>query len=458
MAIEVVKAASLAKLVADAIGKDTNGIAKAVRDVVPAAPAPSTIPDGTRFNATSQADGSWLFVVDSTATPPPAMPTTVTIPASKYPTMTDAAGTDGDHVTLHAAPGVRWRVQAPATSAGVEYAATAFGGQPTLKVPVSTGGAAEVTAIAETGYVLSGTSSWSFTFTNTTAATKVTIPVGSVPTAQDLPDMANDTVTLTKVDGVIWNVDGTEHPSSGFAGTSKVVPYTKGQNVTVTASPASSDYAINGTSSWTLVFTNTPATTSEGWTPAYPRVTLSGVPDGPLAVGSIIGGNGTTTGVKVVKGTVQAASETFLVPVGSEGHLAALGGVDRKKVRFSFTQRAVPEPFGRQTVILMGGTGAQVQIGLLSANNGWVSTEDPYLTGGMSGTKGTTTHPTKIGDTITLEWATEDNTMHVYVNGVLVESRVASKPIPNVKNVYFVHGLYSADPLSVDDLLVEEWK
>ena len=90
--------------------------------------------------------------------------------------------------------------------------------------------------------------------------TSVTIATNQYPTASDAADTANDTVNLTRVTGVTWTVDGVDHPSSAFTGSTKTVAYTKGTNTTVTAKPESASYEItNQTRSWTLNFTNVPA-------------------------------------------------------------------------------------------------------------------------------------------------------------------------------------------------------
>ena len=92
--------------------------------------------------------------------------------------------------------------------------------------------------------------------------TSVTIATNQYPTASDAADTANDTVNLTKVTGVTWTVDGVDHPSSAFTGSTKAVAYTKGTNTTVTAKPETASYEItNQTRSWTLTFTNVPAPT-----------------------------------------------------------------------------------------------------------------------------------------------------------------------------------------------------
>lgn len=90
--------------------------------------------------------------------------------------------------------------------------------------------------------------------------TPITIQAIWAPTAYDGQGTDNDTVTLTKVTGVTWTVDGTQHTSASFTGATKVVPYTKGVNTTVTATAESGYEFVGGTTSWTRTFTNyTPA-------------------------------------------------------------------------------------------------------------------------------------------------------------------------------------------------------
>ena len=415
-----------------------------------------TIGDGTKMVATEIAPGQWEFTVNSSTPPGGVTPTTVTIPAAKVPTRTDGPGTNADFVTLHLIPGIKWRVQAPETSAGVEYSAGWFGGASQKDAPVTTGGYAEVTAVAEEGYVLSGVSSWSFTFTNVANVTNVTIPAGSIPTAQDLADMANDTVTLTKVTGVTWVVDGVEHPSSAFSGTTKVVPYNKGVDVTVAAIPASSEYAISGTSSWVLPFTNVPAAAG-GWTPVYPAVTFAGMADETLAVGRVIGGDGTTTGFKVSSGGAKIASEMLLLDLNVDRKVALLGGVDRNKLRASITLKSAPDAFERHRFFFHGATNQGTEMGVVFKGTSAYLVADPSMSVGI-GTASGTGYAVKVNDRITIEWDGPTKTVSLLINGSKVGSLVASAATAgNVKNAMIYTSSYSAVTLTVDDLLLESW-
>ena len=185
----------------------------------------------------------------------PVAPKTISVPASAAPVATDAAGTADDRITLTRVPNVRWRV-GPAGSY-TYYDEAWFGGVQQKQAPWTGGSSVEVAAVPVSGYVLTGTAAWNVTFTNEAGNTTVTIAAGQAPTANDSPATSTDTVTLTSVAGVIWVVDGVNHPSSEFTG-SKSVPYMKGTNTTVTA-VAATGYTLSGTTSWNLTFTDAAA-------------------------------------------------------------------------------------------------------------------------------------------------------------------------------------------------------
>lgn len=420
----------------------------------------SSIPaDGTKFQATQNADGSWSFVTDSAAVPTTPTPITVSIPSAKYPAITDGVGTSADSVTLFAVPGVKWRVSAPPTSTGVEYGATWFGGASSKNASVTNGGACEVTAIAEPGYVLVGTTSWAFSFTDVAATTTVTIANAAVPTAQDKADTANDTVTLTKVDGVIWNVDGVNHPSSAFAAATKVVPYAKGVAVTVTANPVNANTVISGTKSWTLQFTNVPAAApAGGWTKVFPTVDFEGMADGPLPTTTYVGGDGTTMGVKAAKGSPTISSQAVLFTTSNDQTVLLNTGTSTAgKHRFSFRLRTPLEAYNRQVFFIADGTGQLTQVGVTGNNGGFSFVEGVYLNDGAVDTKGTTTYPATVGDLVTLEFDTATNTLTLLINSSVVGSYVATKAIPQVKTLRIRQSAYSASNLMVDDLTAERW-
>lgn len=146
------------------------------------------------------------------------------------------------------------------TVAGTDYPSDAMGSS-TQDIP--TGGATTVAVSVKPSdptrfAVLENTSAWNLTF-DVTSTWLTDVPPGSIPTAQDVAGTASDTVTLTSIPNVIWTVDGVDHDSASFTGT-KVVPYTKGTNTTVTARGAAGyKFPAGATTSWPLTFTSTTA-------------------------------------------------------------------------------------------------------------------------------------------------------------------------------------------------------
>lgn len=411
--------------------------------------------DGAKMIAKQTSAGVWEFTVDGSITPAEPVPTTVSIPASKMPGFTDGPGTN-DTVTLFSVPGVKWRVQSPPNAVGTEYGSTWFGGTSSKSVSVTSGGAAEVTAIAEPGYVLSGNAAWSHNFTNTQAATKVTIPTGSYPQAVDVAGMASDKVVLSKVTGVTWTVDGTDHPSSGISGATKDVPYAKGVDTVVTAKPSSSDYEISGTASWALQFTNA-TTPSGGWTSLFAPVTLSGVADGALTAGTVLGGNGTTLGAKVTKGAPRVASEAITFPTGADCNVAILSGADRNKARFSFTYKGGSEPYKRQHVVLSGAAGQGIEVGLSATGPTSFTLSEGITLQTQQPTASGAQITVPIGSKVTIEWDGPTNTMTVLVNDAIAGTFTPSKTVGNVKNLMFAQSGYCTTALTIDDLHAESW-
>ena len=156
----------------------------------------------------------------------------VTAPA---PVFTDKDGTAADTYTIPPATGVQYRV------GGAERAAGTYPGS----------GSVTVTAHALPGYVLTGTASWSFTFSTATA------PVTVTPTAPTASDTA-DTYTIPSMTGVEYLVGGVVQS----AGTKTVGDVDA--TVTVTAR-AQAGYTLTGTTSWTFTFSKraTPTTSYE---------------------------------------------------------------------------------------------------------------------------------------------------------------------------------------------------
>lgn len=93
---------------------------------------------------------------------------------------------------------------------------------------------------------------------NGTSPVTVSISANDSPVANDPAGTSGDAVVLTKVAGVAWVVDGVSHPSSGMAGATKTVPYTKGTATVVTATSEPGYYIDSAsTQTFNLTFTNT---------------------------------------------------------------------------------------------------------------------------------------------------------------------------------------------------------
>ena len=186
------------------------------------------------------------------AQPSPAAPLAkVSIPNWAVPTVVDGDQTS-DTVQIKKYQGLTYTVDGVARSSDAMASSTEqvpTGGK--SSVPVSV----DVTKPARF-QILEPTKAWTLNFntTDTWITGALTAPV-----ANDQGNTVDDTVTVTSVPGVIWTVDGVDHPSSGFTGT-KVIPYTKGVNTTVTArADAGYQFAAGVTASWNLLFTSVAA-------------------------------------------------------------------------------------------------------------------------------------------------------------------------------------------------------
>jgi hypothetical protein len=140
-------------------------------------------------------------------------------------TFADPYGSQDDEYTVPSTLGVEYRVGGVVTGAGT------FPGTGTVTV----------TAVAEEGYEISGTSSWSHTFTDVQPATAV------APTQHDTYGTADDTFTVPAVTGVEYQVDGVPVVHGTHPGVGTVV---------VTASAATGYVLTDGPTSWELAFTD----------------------------------------------------------------------------------------------------------------------------------------------------------------------------------------------------------
>ncbi|UJP40846.1 fibronectin type III domain-containing protein [Cellulomonas palmilytica] len=140
------------------------------------------------------------------------------------PTFADPWETADDTVTIPQVTGVQYAIDGAPVGAGT--------------YPGS--GTVTVTATAAAGYVLTGASQWTFTFTD------IRLVTPAVPTSVDDYGTADDTFTIPSATGVEYSVDGDVLPAGTYPGAGTVV-------VTATATAG---YALSGATQFTLVFTD----------------------------------------------------------------------------------------------------------------------------------------------------------------------------------------------------------
>lgn len=228
---------------------------------------------------------SWSYSFTNSACPISVTPTA--------PTFSDACGTNNDIYTIPTTTGVNYYINGSSTAA----TARTYPGI----------GSITVTAQAKSGYALSGTTSWSHTFTNDTCPiTQVTpTPV----TFNDFCGTANDTYTVPSTENVsYWMneelVEAGTYPATG--------------TVTITATAdEGSNVALTGTTSWSHTFTNDSCTPIV--TPVTPPTTIT---PGQGGSGQVLGSSTTISNVLPVVAPVQtvtapAATQQELVNTGS---------------------------------------------------------------------------------------------------------------------------------------------
>jgi len=153
-------------------------------------------------------------------------------------TFSDVSGTGSDTYTIPVAAHVEYLLGGDVIAAGT-YPGT---------------GSVTVTAQAVDGYILTGTASWSHTFSSGTTVT------ATAPTFDDTAD----TYTIPTSTGVNYQIGGVTQ-TAGTVSVGNIAT-----SVTITAAPQSG-YALTGTTSWTGTYT----VTASMWTPAGSTVLTS---------------------------------------------------------------------------------------------------------------------------------------------------------------------------------------
>lgn len=221
-------------------------------------------------------------------------------------TFTDECGTANDTYTIPSTTGVLYQIAAVTVPAGTYPGA----------------GTVTVTAVADAGFTLVGTTSWQHTFTD--VACPLTVVTATAPTSMDLTCVADGSYTIPSTTGVIYRVNGT----ITAAGTYTVsTPGT----ITVTAE-AAPGYQLTGQTTWTFVFT-TPTNCGNTATDVCPNI--QGL-QAQVPVGFIIdqngdcivpgmGGGPTTPTPPVTPPQILAATTTTPSPAPSAQQLVNTG-------------------------------------------------------------------------------------------------------------------------------------
>lgn len=148
------------------------------------------------------------------------------------PTKSDICGTQNDTYTIPTTEGVYYKVNGNTKNAGT------YTGSGTVTIK----------AYAKSGYVLSGTKEWTFTFSTAPCVTTVT---PTTPTSNEACGVQNDTYTIPAKTGVVYKVNGTTTGAGTYNGTS---------TVTIKAYAADATYVLSGDTEWTFNFDDAPCT------------------------------------------------------------------------------------------------------------------------------------------------------------------------------------------------------
>lgn len=227
------------------------------------------------------------------------------------PTKVDLCGTLNDTYTIPSTTGVSYQIN------GQTVAANTYSGTGTVVI----------TAVANTGYALSGTTSWTFTFATTPCNVTVT---PATPTKADLCGTANDTYIIPSTVGVIYKVNGVEK-QAGI--------YQTNNNVLITASPAAPHYILQGTKVWAFIYTNLPCVVVA--TPPT-ESDVCGRDNDTYTIPTTTGVRYYVNNVEKAAGTYKTTTNVVIVAVAKSGYVLNI----TKPVIwiFTYTNKACPQP------------------------------------------------------------------------------------------------------------------
>ncbi|GAB4065877.1 hypothetical protein GCM10028777_16820 [Angustibacter speluncae] len=276
-----------------------------------------------------------------------------TLVTATAPTRVDDYGTTDDTFTVPSTQGVDYQVGGVTVPAGTH--------------PHTTGTDLAVTAVPQAGYALSGPTSWTLSFTD------IALVTATAPTATDDYGTAQDTYTIPAGQGVDYQVGGVTVP----AGTH---PHTSGTDVVVTAVPQAG-YALTGTTSWTLSFTDIALVTATAPT----RVDDFGTASDTYAIPTSEGVDYQVGGVTAAAGTHPHTTGTDLVVTAVPRAGYALSGATSWTLSFSditLVSPAAPtaqDPYGtaQDTYTIPSSQGVDYQVGGVTVPAG----THPHTTG-----------------------------------------------------------------------------
>lgn len=184
---------------------------------------------GTAYSLTGTTSWTFVFHAPTGCVQPP---TQVTPTA---PTMIDLTCVAAGSYTIPSETGVYYEVNGAKTAAGT--------------YTVSAPGSYTIAAFADNGYVLSGTTQWTFIFHVPNNCVQPPLPtVPTAPTMIDLTCAAAGSYTIPSETGVTYSVNGVVTPAGTYTVT------TPG-SYSITAAATSAAYTLIGVTSWTLSFT-----------------------------------------------------------------------------------------------------------------------------------------------------------------------------------------------------------
>lgn len=249
----------------------------------------------------------WAFLFTMT----PCMP--IFTPVTPLPaTNVDVCGTASDTYTIPTTPGVIYLVN----------------GVPTVAGTYPGSGNIAVTTMAMPFYVLTGTTSWNFNFTNVACPPTPVTP--AAPTKVDVCGTSSDTYTIPATTGVTYKVNNVVKAAGTYPANGLLV------SITATANPG---YTLQGTKSWLFLFTNLACIVI----PAEPtKVDVCGTANDTYTIPTTTGVRYFVNGFEKAAGTYTANGPVLIVAVAKSGYV--LDVREQLIWLFTFSHKKCAEP------------------------------------------------------------------------------------------------------------------